>query len=290
MKKNWFFYGLAFIGGLTLIFLILSFILSALFLFKGKEITGPSIGVLEIKGIILESGKYLKIIRKFERNHNIKAVVLRIDSPGGAVGASQEIYRELKKLRKIKPVVVSMGNVAASGAFYVSLGGKKIFASPGTLTGSIGVILQIPNIKKLLDKLGIKTEIIKSGAYKASGSIFKELSPEEKKYLQSEVRQIHLQFINVVAKERKLSLEKVRKIADGRIFTGEEALRLGLIDEIGNFWDAVEEAKKMAHLKKAQILYFPKKEGFLYNLLKNKTEGIYHLFSKFVFKPFYLMQ
>ncbi len=290
MKRSWFVYGLAFVGGITLFFLFLSFVVSAFFLFKGKGSTGPAIGVLEIKGVILEADKYLKIIRKFEENRDIKAVVIRIDSPGGAVGASQEIYRELKKLRKIKPVVISMGNVAASGAFYISLGGKEIFASPGTLTGSIGVILQIPNIKKLLEKLGIKTQIIKSGAFKDAGSIFKEMSPAEKKYLQSEVDQIHEQFINAVAKERKLPLEKVRKIADGRVFNGKEALKYGLVDKLGNFWDAVEEAKKLAHLKKAQILYYPKKKGFLYNILKSKSKEMYHTLFEFVLKPLYIMQ
>ncbi len=285
MKRPWLVYGLAFIGGLVVFLIFLSFLLSFFIIFKEKNFGKPQIGVLQIKGIILDSDEYLMAIKDMEKDNNIKAIVVRIDSPGGSVGASQEIFEELKKARKIKPVVVSMGSVAASGALYVALGGTKIFASPGTITGSIGVLLEIPNIEKLLKKLGIKAETIKSGAYKDTGSIYRSLTPEERKYLTKKVKLIHEQFIKTISKERKIPLEKVRKFADGRIFTGEEALSLGLIDKLGNFWDAVDEAKKLAKISSAKLIFMPKKKGFLSRLLEEKTSTI---IQSLFLKPWYI--
>ncbi len=285
MKRPWLVYGLAFIGGLVVFLIFLSFFLSFLMIFKEKSLGKPQIGVLQIKGIILDPEEYLMAIKDMEKDNNIKAIVVRIDSPGGSVGASQEIFEELKKARKIKPVVVSMGSVAASGALYVALGGTEIFASPGTITGSIGVLLQIPNIEKLLKKLGIKAETIKSGAYKDTGSIYRPLTPEERKYLTKKVKLIHEQFIKTISKERKIPLEKVRKFADGRIFTGEEALSLGLIDKLGNFWDAVDEAKKLAKISSAKLIFMPKKKGFLSRLLEEKTSTI---IQSLFLKPWYI--
>ncbi|HEM55243.1 MAG TPA: S49 family peptidase, partial [Thermodesulfobium narugense] len=148
MKRPWLVYGLAFIGGLVVFLIFLSFLLSFLMFFKEKDFGKPQIGILQIKGVILDAEEYLMAIKEMAKNRGIKAVVVRIDSPGGSVGASQEIFEELKKTRVKKPVIVSMGSVAASGGLYVALGGTKIFASPGTVTGSIGVVLEIPNIEK----------------------------------------------------------------------------------------------------------------------------------------------
>ncbi|RKX55423.1 MAG: signal peptide peptidase SppA, partial [Thermodesulfobacteriota bacterium] len=193
---------------------------------------------------------------------------------------------ELKKTRNLKPVIVSMGSVAASGALYVALGGTKIFASPGTITGSIGVVLEIPNIEKLLKKIGIESETIKSGAYKDTGSIYRPLTPEEKKYLTKKVKLIHDQFIKAISEERKISIEKVKSFADGRIFTGEEAKSLGLVDKMGNFWDAVEEAKKMAKISEAKLVFMPKKKGFLSKILEEKSSLI---LESFFLKPWYIV-
>ncbi|MCD6548932.1 MAG: signal peptide peptidase SppA, partial [Thermodesulfobacterium sp.] len=250
-----------------------------------KDFGKPQIGVLQIKGVILESEEYLMAIKEMAKKDSIKAIVVRIDSPGGSVGASQEIFEELKKTRRIKPVVVSMGSVAASGGFYVALGGEKIFASPGTITGSIGVVLELPNIEKLLKKIGVETETIKSGAYKDTGSIYRPLTPEERKYLVQKVKLIHDQFIRTISEERKISLEKVKEIADGRIFTGEEALALGLIDKLGNFWDAVEEAKKMAKITEAKLVFMPEKKGFLSKIIEEKVSLIW---ESFFLKPWYV--
>ncbi|WP_038055829.1 signal peptide peptidase SppA [Thermodesulfobacterium hydrogeniphilum] len=286
MKRPWLVYGLAFIGGLVVFFITISFLVSLLVIFKNKDLGKPKIGVLKIKGIITDSEEYLQNIREFEKRGDIKAVVARIDSPGGSVGASQEIFEELQKLRKIKPVIVSMGNIATSGGFYIALGGNKIFASPGTITGSIGVVLQIPNLQKLLKKLGIEAETIKSGAFKDTGSIYRPLTPEERKYLSKKIKIVHEQFIRAVSKERKIPIEKVKEIADGRIFTGEEAFKLGLIDKIGNFWDAVEEAKKITKIKKAILVYLPEKKGFLSRLLEEKVSSITENLS---YKPWYIV-
>jgi len=285
MKRPWLVYGLAFIGGMVVFFVFLGFLFSFLMIFKEKDFGKPQIGVLQIKGVILESEEYLMAIKEMAKKDSIKAIVVRIDSPGGSVGASQEIFEELKKTRKIKPVVVSMGSVAASGGFYVALGGEKIFASPGTITGSIGVVLELPNIEKLLKKIGVETETIKSEAYKDTGSIYRPLTPEERKYLVQKVKLIHDQFIRTISEERKISLEKVKEIADGRIFTGEEALALGLIDKLGNFWDAVEEAKKMAKITEAKLVFMPEKKGFLSKIIEEKVSLIW---ESIFLKPWYV--
>jgi len=285
MKRPWLVYGLAFIGGLVVFLVLLSFLLSFIMFFKEKDFGKPQIGVLEIKGVISDAEEYLMAINVMAKDRNIKAIVVRIDSPGGSVGASQEIFEELKKTRMKKPVIVSMGSVAASGGLYVSLGGTKIFASPGTVTGSIGVVLEIPNIEKLLKKVGVETETIKSGAYKDTGSIYRPLTPEEKEYLREKVKLIHDQFIKAISEERKIPIEKVKEFADGRIFTGEEALSLGLIDELGNFWDAINEAKKLAKITEAKLVFLPKKKGFLSKILEEKGSSI--LESIFL-KPWYI--
>ncbi len=286
MKRPWLVYGLAFIGGLVIFFVLLGFILSFILVIKEKDFGKPKIGVIEIKGLIVNAEDYLLSIRELERRKDVKAIVVRIDSPGGSAGAAQEIFKELKRAKKIKPVIISMGDIATSGGLYVALGGNKIFASPGTLTGSIGVVIQIPNIKKLLNRLGIETETIKSGTFKDTGSIYRPLSEKEKKYLQKKANLIHYQFIKTISEERKIPIKKVKTFADGRIFTGEEALKLGLIDKLGNFWDAIEEAKKLAKIKKAKLIFLPKKKGWLGKLLEEKTSLLSEFFY---FKSWYLV-
>ncbi len=287
MKRTWFLYGLSFLGALVLFFFFLSFVLSAvLFFYKEKGRGEPKIGVLEIKGLIADSKDYILALREMLKRRDIKAVVVRVESPGGSVGASQEIYYELKKIARVKPVVVSMGSVAASGGYYVSLAGKPIYALPGTITGSIGVILEIPNFEELMKKLGIKAEVIKSGKFKDAGAFYRNLSPEERAYLEKKVENIHSQFIKAISEARGIPIEKVKSIADGRIFTGEEALKIGLIDKLGDFWDAVEEAKRQAHLTKANIVFFPKEKSFVDKLFKSKAETFLNFFN---FSPWYIV-
>ncbi len=199
----------------------------------------------------------LKQIKRFETDEGIKAVVVRIDSPGGSVGPSQEIHDEVKRLAAKKTVVCSLGNVAASGGFYVAVACPKIVAAPGTLTGSIGVISQFVNVKGLAERFSLKMETIKSGKLKDAGNPFRDMTPDDRAYWQSLIDRVHGQFLAAVAEGRDLDEEEVRKIADGRVLTGAEAKDLGLVDELGNFYDAVELAKTEAKLTGEPHLVYP---------------------------------
>ncbi len=259
---------LATIGGLALLGFFFFFSLIAALLFKSGAATTPlissgsGVGIVTLEGVIGSPQEVLKQLRQFRDNEDVKAIVLRIDSPGGAVGASQEIYRELRQIDKVKPVVASLVNTAASGAFYSACGTRWIVSNPGTVTGSIGVIMQLPNIGGLLQKLGIKTTVIKSGKLKDLASITRELTPEERQILQSVMDDIHHQFIEDVAKGRKLPVEKVAEVADGRIFSGRQALSLHFVDELGNFSDAVKKAAELGGIKGKPRLIYPEKDKF----------------------------
>ncbi len=286
-SRNFWITGLAFLGGLFLFFIFLFFV-SLFFLLKGRPALpgGDKIGIIEIKGLISEADKTLRHLREFERDASIKAIVVRIDSPGGAVGASQEIYRELKRVREKKPVVASMGSVAASGGLYVALGAQKIIASPGTLTGSIGVMIQIPNVRKLLEKIGVEATVIKSGPYKDTGSILRPLTEKEKALLYETIKDVYEQFVTAIAEERHLKREEIKKFADGRVFTGRRAKELGLIDEFGNFEDAVLLAAQLAGIKGRPQIVYPEEEKFwLKWFMKEDFKGALAT----LFAPFYLL-
>jgi len=218
---------------------------------EGQEIFPSSgkIGVVEIKGVITSAESVISELTEFRKDRHIRAIILRIDSPGGAVGASQEIFTEVKRVNQFKPVVASMGSVAASGGYYAALGARKILASPGTLTGSIGVIVKFPNLTEIFDKIGYRAEVIKSGKLKDIGAMNRPMTAEERVLLQDIIDNVHRQFVDAVAEGRKLPREQVEKLADGRIFSGEQALKSGLIDQFGNFNDAVLEAGKLAGIK-----------------------------------------
>ncbi len=210
--------------------------------------SGQGVGIIELKGVITSSEKTIANLNDFKKKDNIKAIVVRIDSPGGAVGASQEVFRELRRVNREKPVVASMGSVAASGGYYAAIGAEKIVASPGTLTGSMGVILKFANLEEIFKKIGYKTETIKSGEFKDMGSPSRSLTKAERDMLQRLLDNVHDQFIRDIAESRKLAEEDVRQVADGRIFSGEQALELGLIDELGNLTDAVRLAAELGGL------------------------------------------
>jgi len=223
--------------------------------------TGSEVGVLEIKGMILDPDEYLEKIKTLKKRDTVKAVVVRIDSPGGGISASQEIYEELKKLDKVKPVVASMSSVAASGGYYVALGARSIIANNGTLTGSIGVIMQLAYLQRLYDFLKVTPFNIKSGKYKDIGSSTREMTAEEKALLQNLSDEMHMQFKRAVAESRKMSMKNVTEIADGRVFSGQTAVKLKLVDEIGTFEDAIDRATKLAKLKSEPELFYPKEKG-----------------------------
>jgi protease-4 len=242
--------------GLILLWLGISVFIKEDYNFSFRD----QIAVVPIKGVITDSRGVVDQIKKYRKDSRVKAIILRIDSPGGGTAASQEIYREVQRTVPNKKVVASMGNVAASGGYYVALAANRIVANPATLTGSIGVIMELSNIKELLKKIGVSREAVKSGPFKDIGSPVREMKPEERQLLEAVIKNVHQQFIEVVIKGRRLSREQVEKIADGRIFTGEQARNLGLVDELGSFEDAVELTKKMVNLSGEVKLIFPEKK------------------------------
>lgn len=220
------------------------------------------IGVVEIRGLIDNVQESLKAIKDFREDANVKSIIVRIDSPGGAVGPSQELYRELRRTIQTKPVVASLGSVAASGGYYVASGARRIVANPGTITGSIGVIIYFPNLRELFEKIGLSAVTIKSGRFKDVGNPGREMTDEEKALIQTAIDEVHGQFIRDVAQGRNLAEEKVREIADGRIIIGEVAQQLGLVDELGNFEDGVNAAARLGDIIGEPELIYAKKKKY----------------------------
>lgn len=237
---------------------------------------GKKIAVIELLGPIYDSRKIVGQFKHFGDQKSIKAIVFRIDSPGGGVAASQEIYEAAKRVRDAgKPIVVSMGSVAASGGYYVACGADTIMANPGTTTGSIGVIAEFPNIRELLGKIGVKYDIVKSGRYKDIGSPFHDMTQAEKIQLQSWVDDAYDQFVSVVAEERGLSKKAVLRIADGRVFTGQQALKLGLVDLIGDYEKAILLAAELGGISgKPDVVKLQQRRASLFDLIFQKAESI----------------
>jgi len=234
------------------------------------------VGVIEISGVISDSRETVDALKEFRENETIKAIVVRIDSPGGGVGPSQEIFREIQKTVPKKKVVASMGGVAASGGYYIAAGTDAIFANPGTITGSIGVIMGFTNFQTLLDKIGLVPVVIKSGEYKDTGSPVRKMTDTERKMLQALAESIHQQFIQDVALGRKREGSQIQALADGRIFTGEEAQSLGLVDQLGNLEDAIEWAARQSGIQgKVSTVYAREKRFSLIRyLLESSLDSI----------------
>lgn len=239
---------------------------------------GDKVAIIAIEGEILDARDVVEAIHRYADNDTVKAIVMRINSPGGAIAPSQEIYEAVRNTRKEsgKPIVASLDSVAASGGFYIASACDRIVANPGSITGSIGVILQWMEIKDLLAWAKIKPETINAGAFKATGSPYESLTDAERAYLQRVVEQLHGQFIRAVADGRKgkMTIDDVTAVADGRIFTGEEALSLKLVDQLGNLDDAVALAGKLAHVTGKPVMIYPrkKKPGF-FDLLSDSNES-----------------
>ena len=232
---------------------------------------GEKVGVIRIEGVITDSRETIDELRRFRDNPSIKAVVLRIDSPGGGVVPSQEIHAELLKARKdgrLK-VVASMGNLAASGGYYIAVATDKIVANPGTLTGSIGVIMELANVQGLLEKVGVQSVVIKSGRYKDLASPFRAMSAEDRALLQSVLDDVHDQFIRAVATGRALKVEQVRDLADGRIFTGRQARTAKLVDELGDLQDSIKLAARLVGIEGEPRVVEPGKRFSFRDLLDN---------------------
>lgn len=230
------------------------------------------IGVVSINGPIYDSLKISEQLEEFANDGSIIAVVLRVDSPGGSVAASQEIYDAVVELRKSKKVVASMGSIAASGGLLVACAADKIIANPGTITGSISAIMQFANFEELLKKIGLKSSVVKSGKYKDIGSPLRDMTPEERKIIQELVDDIYNQFVDVVVKDRKLSREKVLEIADGRVFSGRRAKEYGLIDDLGDMNYAAKLATQLAGKDgKYELVYPRKKRESVFDYLLEST-------------------
>ena len=242
------------------------------------------IGVIEIKGTLTSSQEILKALKDCRQDPKMKAVIVRLDSPGGSVGPAQEIYREIDRTRKVKPVVASMGSVAASAAYYIASACTRIVSNPGTITGSIGVISMFPNMKQLFDKIGYETVTIKSGKMKDVGNPGRAMTDEERAYMQGTMDEVHTQFIRDVAKGRNQTEEKIREIADGRIIIGETAQKLGLVDELGNYEDAVQAAVALGHIRgEADLVPMKKKSVSMMELFlgSEASEKIISLIDDF---------
>jgi protease IV len=273
-------------GGLFVLFVVTLF---ALVLYTVRDDDGETlsfgdnkIGVVELSGVILESKSLIEQLQRFAESSSIRAIILRIDSPGGGVAASQEIFNEVVRLRKVKKkiIVSSMASVGASGAYYIACGTDKIIANPGTVTGSIGVIAEWINYGELMKWAKLKNIVFKSGELKDAPSPIRELTVAEKKYLQNIIDDMYIQFLTAVAEGRKLDVEKVRQLADGRVFTGKDAKDKGLIDELGGLQEAVEFTSKLVQITgEPKLVYPPKSKKGLLGLLFDDASTVLPLNS-----------
>lgn len=262
--------------GLAVLFMG-SYLLAGLFFKEGAQVRGPGVGLVEVKGMITDSQEPIRQIRHFLKLDSVKAVVLRIDSPGGVVGPSQEIYEEVRKLAAKKKVVVSMGSLAASGGYYIAAPATLIYANPGTITASIGVLIKFSNLEGLFSKLGVSSATVKTGAYKDAGAPDRPLSAEDRAMFQALIDSTHEQFVRAVAEGRKLPIEEVRRIADGRVLSGEQAKAVKLVDRLGNLQDAIEEAGRLAGITgEPTVISPPKKKVNYLELLAGGAEQTFN--------------
>ncbi len=261
--------------GLVLFLLLVG--LAAALLGPRLPFMGDRVAIIRVEGVIADAREVIEQLHRYRDLRSVKAVVLRINSPGGAVAPSQEIYQEVLKFRREtrKPVIASLGSVAASGGYYIAAASDRIVANPGSITGSIGVILQIPNLGGLLQKVGIRTTVIKAGENKDLGSITRDLTEAERRILQAVMDDVHGQFIEAVAAGRRLDRARVEPLADGRIFSGRQALGLGLVDELGDLPDAIERAGKLVDLPdRPKVIEQRRRRSWIWDLLTESLGAV----------------
>ncbi len=270
-----------FLAGCGIIFavclIVLVLLIVSVFIFATQDrplFGGEEVAIVNITGEIYQSKPVIDLLHRYEKRPRVKAIVLRIDSPGGSVASTQEIYEEVNKIREKgeKPIIASLGNVAASGGYYIACGAEKIVANPATLTGSIGVLINILNVEELLSKIGINVKTITSVDYKDIGSTTRELTPDEEKLLIEVIDNIHSQFLRVIEERRGLTPEELTLIADGRIFTGEQALEYQLVDELGNLDDAIEIAADVSGIKGEPRIITERKKFSLLQFILGSTQ------------------
>ena len=270
--------------GLSAIFFIILLIVSGILSSRGRgslkvgtKVTRSlfnsegMVGILEINGIIIDSKKVLARLERLEESDQIKSVVLRLNSPGGSVAPSQEIYEAVRAFKK--PLVVSMASVAASGAYYIASGAKLVMANPGTMTGSIGVIMEFMSLEKLYGWAKIHRYSVKSGKFKDIGAEYREMTSDEKDLLQAMVGDILGQFRQAIVAGRGLKMEHVVALSDGRIFSGKQAKDLGLIDQLGTFQDAIKEAGKLGGITGKPAVYYIEKPKSVIEKLFGDSNG-----------------
>lgn len=243
---------------------------------ESTSTSGEKVAVVDLKEPIYSSEEVVRQFKKYRDNRSVKAIVFRVESPGGGVAASQEIYEEVRKTRESgKPIVVSMGAVAASGGYYVSCGATTIVANPGTLTGSIGVIFQYLHAEELLEKIGIDAATYKTGRLKDAGSPFRPPSETDKQFFNQLLADVYDQFVDVVIKERKLRRNHVLKYADGRVFTGRQAKEWGFVDTLGTFEDAIALAGELGGIEgKPRVVKEYKRRSFWESMLGETAAGL----------------
>jgi protease-4 len=269
-----FFIFLAIVGVTFAVILGLSVLLG-----KKDYLGAEKIAIVRVEGVIFNSKEIISQLKKYQSNPTVKAIVLRVNSPGGGVGPAQEIHELIRQIarKKEKKILVSMGSVAASGGYYIACPAEKIVANPGTITGSIGVIMEFPNIQELFKKVGLDTVVVKSGKFKDIGSPIRTMSEEEKRLLQGMIDDVYTQFVRAVAEGRNLPVERVRKLADGRIFSGKQAKEFGLVDELGGLEHTVQLAAKLTGLEKKAFIRLEEKERFNLSELLNGISRIFGL-------------
>jgi protease-4 len=235
------------------------------------------IGVIEVEGVIMDSKNTVELLQDAEDDKEVVAIILRVNSPGGAVGPTQEIYEEIQRIDKKKPIYASFGGIAASGGYYIGAGTRKIWASAGTLTGSIGVIMDFMDMSKLYEFAKVSPQTIKAGRYKDAGNPSRSLTEEEKDMMNKLIAGVHSQFKNDILKRRKDRIKgDITEIAQGQIFSGESAKELGLVDELGSLWTAGRAIHKDLKIKgEFGLKYIKKKKNIgLMDLMSNLEEGI----------------
>ena len=255
---------LYFVLGLVAL-VVLSSVLGRYLSGGGLDDGNEKIALVEISGQIFDSREIVRQLSKYRRDDDIKAILLRINSPGGAVAPSQEIYDEVLRVRADnKKIYASMGSLAASGGYYIAVAADRIFANPGTLTGSIGVIMAFGNAEKLMEKIGLEPQVVKSGKYKDVGSPARKMTAQERAYLQRVVDDVHQQFIDAVAQGRNITPQEARKLADGRVFTGRQALELNLVDEMGGLEDVIVKLGEAAGIQgRPKVVWEEPPKGFM---------------------------
>lgn len=257
--------------GATVVLILLANLLS-----PDWDLTGEDrVALVRVEGVILDAQQTVAEIKKFGEAPSVKAIVLRIDSPGGGVVPSQEIHDAVRRVRSKhnKTVIASMGSVAASGGYYIAAATDRILANPGTLTGSIGVIMETANLEGLLKKIGVESVVVKAGQHKDIGSPFRQMSDEERRLLQAVMDDVHQQFIEAVAEGRSLEVGDVTPLADGRLFTGRQAKEFKLVDDIGDLDDAIKLAADLGGIEGEPKVIEPRRRFSIRDFLESRVFG-----------------